>query len=80
MFNTGTVVGVSANIYGSGYQRNFIPSFAIGGTGGFKTYQMNTVVEVATSVMSRKDIQYDKIENSILTCVFENTEKYRNFK
>ena len=52
----------------------------IGGTGGFKTYQMNTVVEVATSVMSRKDIQYDKIENSILTCVFENTEKYRNFK
>ena len=80
MFNTGTVVGVSANIYGSGYQRNFIPSFAIGGTGEFKTYQMNTVVEVATSVMSRKDIQYDKIENSILTCVFENTEKYRNFK
>jgi UDP-N-acetylglucosamine diphosphorylase/glucosamine-1-phosphate N-acetyltransferase len=80
MFNTGTVVGVSANIYGSGYQRNFIPSFAIGGTDGFKTYQMNTVVEVATSVMSRKDIQYDEMENSILTCVFENTEKYRNFK
>lgn len=28
MFNTGTVVGVCANIFGSGFPRNFIPSFA----------------------------------------------------
>ena len=38
MFNTGTVVGVSSNIFGSGYQRNFIPGFMWGGTAGFKTY------------------------------------------
>lgn len=80
MFNTGTVVGVSANIYGSGYQRNFIPSFAIGGPGGFKTYQMKNVGEVTTSVMSRKDIEYSELENRILTHVFEVSEKYRNFK
>lgn len=80
MFNTGTVVGVSSNIYGPGYQRNFIPSFAIGGTGGFKTYQMKQVREVATSVMSRKDISYDETENNILSHIFEFSEKYRNFK
>lgn len=28
MFNTGTVVGVSANIFGSGFPRNFVPSFS----------------------------------------------------
>lgn len=28
MFNTGTVVGVSANIFGDGFPRNYIPSFS----------------------------------------------------
>lgn len=35
MFNTGTVVGVSANIFGSGFPRNFVPSFSWGGSSGF---------------------------------------------
>ena len=35
MFNTGTVVGVNVNVFGAGYQRNFVPSFAWGGTSGF---------------------------------------------
>jgi UDP-N-acetylglucosamine diphosphorylase/glucosamine-1-phosphate N-acetyltransferase len=38
MFNTGTVVGVSANIFGGGFPRNFIPSFSWGGNSGFTTY------------------------------------------
>ena len=29
MFNTGTVVGVAANIFGSGFPRNFVPSFSL---------------------------------------------------
>ena len=41
MFNTGTVVGVSANIFGSGFPRNFTPSFSWGGTAGYTTFQMN---------------------------------------
>ena len=40
MFNTGTVVGVNANIFGSGFPRNFIPSFSWGGAHGFSTYQL----------------------------------------
>ena len=39
MFNTGTVVGISANIFGDGFPRNFIPSFAWGGAAGFSTYK-----------------------------------------
>jgi UDP-N-acetylglucosamine diphosphorylase/glucosamine-1-phosphate N-acetyltransferase len=79
MFNTGTVVGVSANIYGGNFPRNFIPSFAWGGSAGFTTYKMNKVDEVATVVMKRKHIEYDALEKKILNHVFNDTEKYRNF-
>src|SRR5690606_37642860 len=51
MFNTGTVVGVSANIFGSGFPRNFVPSFSWGGSGGFTTYKTDKAFEVAKVVM-----------------------------
>ncbi|AOW19210.1 GlmU family protein [Urechidicola croceus] len=79
MFNTGTVVGVTANIFGGGYPRNFIPSFAWGGSSGFTTFQMNKVKEVATAVMKRKNIEFDEIDARILEHIFELTKEYRNF-
>ena len=39
MFNTGTVMGVACNIFGSGFPRNFVPSFSWGGNHGYKTFQ-----------------------------------------
>ena len=47
MFNTGTVVGVSANIFGSGFPRNFVPSFTWGGAQGFTTYLTKKAFETA---------------------------------
>lgn len=79
MFNTGTVVGVSANIFGDGFPRNFIPSFSWGGTAGYQVYQMKKVNEVAKVVMSRRGVEYDKVEEKILQAVFELTSAYRNF-
>ncbi len=79
MFNTGTVVGVSANIYGGNFPRNFIPSFSWGGSAGFTTYKMDKVNEVATVVMKRKHFTYNELEKKILNHVFSETEKYRNF-
>lgn len=79
MFNTGTVVGVSANIFGDGFPRNFIPSFSWGGTAGYQVYQMKKVNEVAKVVMSRRGVEYDKVEEQILQAVFELTTAYRNF-
>ena len=77
MFNTGTIVGVSANIFGAGFPRNFIPSFSWGGTGGFTTYQLNKACEVAEIVMKRRDIVFDETERLILKEVFEMTKAYR---
>ena len=79
MFNTGTIIGVSANIFGGNFPRNFIPSFSWGGSGGFSTYVMNKVNEVATVVMKRKHVDYDDQEKKILQHIFDETEKYRNF-
>lgn len=77
MFNTGTVVGVSANIFGAGFPRNFIPSFSWGGSSGTITYRTNKAFEVAEVVMQRRKIDFTEEDKSILTHVFEATQKYR---
>ncbi|MEN8965261.1 MAG: GlmU family protein [Polaribacter sp.] len=79
MFNTGTVVGVSANLFGSGFPRNFIPSFSWGGAAGFTEYKTNKVAEVATMVMKRRNLIFDEKEQKILEHVFNETKQYRNY-
>lgn len=79
MFNTGTVVGVSANIFGAGFPRNFVPSFSWGGAHGFMVYTLPKAFEVAELVMKRRDIALSECDKQILTSVFNMTEKYRKF-
>ena len=50
MFNTGTVVGACCNIFGSGFPRNFIPSFSWGGANGFTTYSPDKAFEAIESM------------------------------
>ena len=77
MFNTGTVVGVSANIFGAGFPRNFIPSFSWGGASGFSTYVTKKAFETARLVMSRRGLEFDEREAAILEHVFEESKKWR---
>lgn len=77
MFNTGTVVGVSANIFGSGFPRNFIPSFNWGGAGGFTTYLTKKAYETAKAMMGRRNVEFTKEDEAILDHVFEETKKWR---
>lgn len=77
MFNTGTVVGVYANIFGSGFPPNFVPSFSWGGPEGFTTYQLDKAFEVAAEVMKRRGRTFDQMDKEILRTVFEMTKKYR---
>jgi len=78
MFNTGTVVGVSANIFGSGFQRNFIPSFSWGGAAGFSIYKLPKVFDVADKVFARRKLTFDTVEQNILSEVYTLTKRYRN--
>ncbi|QHI38898.1 hypothetical protein IMCC3317_42980 [Kordia antarctica] len=77
MFNTGTVVGVNANIFGSGFPRNFVPSYSWGGASGFTTYLTKKAFEVCKVVMSRRKIEFTEQDEAILTHVFEETKKWR---
>lgn len=77
MFNTGTVVGVGANVFGSGFPRNFIPSFSWGGAQGLSTFEINKAFEVAEKVMERRQLNLNETEKEILNEVYFKDEKYR---
>lgn len=77
MFNTGTVIGVNANIFGSGFPRNFVPSYSWGGASGFTTYLTKKAFEVAKVVMSRRKVEFTTQDEAILSHVFEETKKWR---
>lgn len=78
MFNTGTVVGVSSNVFGSGFQRNFIPSFKWGGTAGFKSYNLDKAMLVASKVLRRRNKEFTDADKKIfqhIKSVSENPRK-----
>ncbi|MEO6190639.1 MAG: GlmU family protein [Saprospiraceae bacterium] len=80
MFNTGTVVGVGANVFGSGFPRQFIPDFAWGGASGFSTFKMQPFLETAKAVMSRRNVDLNSDQIDLLQVVFNQTSEYRNWE
>ncbi len=79
MFNTGTVVGVNCNIFGSGFQRNYIPSFRWGGTGRQSNYQIDKAFEVAKIVYGRRGKEFNKVEQNLLKAVFDLTAGNKSY-
>jgi len=77
MFNTGTVIGVSVNVYGSGFQRNFIPSFTWGGTQGFADFELKKAFRIAEVVLARRNKIFTKIEKDILNEIYSLTHNNR---
>ncbi|KAF0203546.1 MAG: hypothetical protein FD170_973 [Bacteroidetes bacterium] len=77
MFNTGTVVGVSSNIFGSGYQRNFISSFKWGGVAGFSTFLPKKAIEVAKEMYRRRNLELSAIDARLIEDVYNLTHGYR---
>jgi UDP-N-acetylglucosamine diphosphorylase/glucosamine-1-phosphate N-acetyltransferase len=80
MFNTGTVIGVNANIYVPGFPRNFIPSFSWGGASGFSTYYPEKAFETAKIMMARRHVEFTPEDAEILQHVFNITQKWRNYE
>ncbi len=77
MFNTGTTIGVSCNIFGGGFPRTFIPSFSWGGPSGMTTYRFDKAMATAALVMARRQVELDEKELAILNKVFEESLAYR---
>lgn len=79
MFNTGTVVGVGCNIYGTGFPRQFVPSFSDGGAHGYDVHHLKTVFSTAEKAMVRRGRVLTDEDQRILTAVFERSASYRRF-
>ena len=77
MLNTGTVVGVSANIYGGDFPPKFIPSFSWGGSSGFQTFNFEKAKEVANKMMQRRGLYLTDEESSILEFAYKSDSKFR---
>ncbi len=72
MFNTGTVVGISSNVFGAGFQSKYIPSFTWGGEAeGYTKYKLDKAIEVIQATMARKEETLDKEEERILAYLAE---------
>lgn len=77
MLNTGTVIGVGANIFGGGFPDKFIPSFSWGGSQGFKEFNLEKNLEIAEIVMQRMGIEISETEKNILARVYSLTSPHR---
>ena len=77
MFNTGTVVGFSCNIFGAGFPRTIIPSFTWGGAGISKIYSVDKSIETAEIVMSRRNIAMTAEDKKLFHKIFELTKEER---
>lgn len=80
MFNTGTVVGVGANLFGAGFPRQFVPDFSWGGVSGFVTHQLPQMEKTAQLMMQRRKRDYDLEEQEIIRTVYELTAEYRSWE
>lgn len=80
MFNTGTVVGVGANIFGAGFVRPFIPSFAWGGAQGLETFRFDKFVQTAEKVMQRRGLELSEQERAVLHRVYEDSSGHRTWE
>ncbi|WP_430814197.1 putative sugar nucleotidyl transferase [Carboxylicivirga sp. RSCT41] len=76
-FNSGTVVGVGSNIFGSGFPRNFVPSFVIGGPQGYKVNHLKAVEKTGRMAMARRNVEMKEEDVKVLEDVFDFTQKYR---
>ncbi|HRP88474.1 MAG TPA: GlmU family protein [Edaphocola sp.] len=75
MFNTGTVVGVSANIYGGDFPDKFIPSFSWGGKNDLTLYRFDKALETAEKMMERRHLKLTAAEQDILKNIYKKSEE-----
>lgn len=78
MFNTGTVVGVSANIYGGSFPEKFIPSFTWGGSEGLTEYRLERALETANRMLQRRGKTLLTEEVNVYRYIFERTQEQRD--
>ncbi len=76
-FNTATVVGICANLFGTGFPRTFLPSFSYGGAQGLKTFTFDKAMESNAAMMERRGVTLTQTDREIMQYLFDQTAKWR---
>lgn len=79
LLNTGTVMGVSCNVFGVGFPPKYIPSFSWGGYAGFTEHKIDEAIKTAKTVMDRRGIAMTAQDEILLRKVYEITAKDRAY-
>jgi len=77
MFNTGTVVGVNANVFGGDFPPKFVPSFTWGGAAGLDIYRLDKALEVMGRVLQRRNLPLPETDRALMTHLFELTHGHK---
>jgi hypothetical protein len=77
MFNTGTVVGFSSNVFGAGFPSKEIPSFSWGGSEGMMNYNVEKSIDTAEKVLGRRNVQMSEADKKLFMDIYEMTEDAR---
>lgn len=81
MFNTGTVAGVSANVFGAGFPEKFIPSFSWGDGGAATvTYRLDKAMDTAARMMARRGVSLSEEWCSVYRHIFDETAAQRGMR
>lgn len=75
-FNTGTVVGVSANVFSDGFPPKFIPSFSWGGEENSERFDVNKSYDAASKMMERRKKILTDLDKEILKHIFLEISEY----
>ncbi|WP_116127454.1 putative sugar nucleotidyl transferase [Lewinella sp. IMCC34183] len=77
MFNTGTVVGYSCNVFGAGFPPSFLPSFTWGGAESRAEYRLDRALDTAERMIARRGRIFGERERAVFTRIFEDTARFR---
>ncbi|MBE6309661.1 MAG: glucose-1-phosphate thymidylyltransferase [Bacteroidales bacterium] len=77
IFNTATVIGVGVNIHGTGFPRNFVPSFSEGSSAGFTDVSLAKFFAVAERVMARRNVKLTDTDKQIFQNIFDIADNYK---
>jgi UDP-N-acetylglucosamine diphosphorylase / glucose-1-phosphate thymidylyltransferase / UDP-N-acetylgalactosamine diphosphorylase / glucosamine-1-phosphate N-acetyltransferase / galactosamine-1-phosphate N-acetyltransferase len=77
MFNTGTVVGFSSNVFGAGFPPKYFPSFGWGGNESMMEYKLAKAIETAKAVFARRDKEFTKEYEQLFETIFNLTKDDR---
>jgi UDP-N-acetylglucosamine diphosphorylase/glucosamine-1-phosphate N-acetyltransferase len=78
MFNTGTVVGFSSNVFGAGFPPKYFPSFGWGGNESMQEYKLSKAIETAKAVFARRDKEFTNEDELLFETIFNLTKEDRS--